>query len=57
MLRQPNKPYQQQSGCNRRVVNKGLSKATQDALREKQQRDEQRAIDNAYSLEGLLNDY
>lgn len=56
MQRQPNKPYQQQSGCNRRVVNKGLSKATQDALRAKSERDEARAIDNAYSLEGLLND-
>jgi hypothetical protein len=56
MQRQPNKPYEKQGGCNRRVSNKGLSKATQDALRAKQERDEQRAIDNAYSLEGLLND-
>lgn len=56
MQRQLNKPYQKHGGCNRRVVNKGLSKATQNALREKHQRDEQRAIDNAYSLEGLFND-
>lgn len=56
MQKKHNTKYQEQGGCNRRVVNKGLSKATQNALREKQQRDEQRAIDNAYSLEGLFND-
>lgn len=53
---QPNKPYQKQGGCNRRVVNKGLSKVVQRVLSEKQYREELRAIENAHSLEGLFND-
>lgn len=54
MLRQPKKPYQQQGGCNRRVVNKGLSKVVQRALSEKQYREELQSIDDDYSLEGLF---
>jgi len=56
MQNRNNRKYQQQGGCNRRVVNKGLSKRTQDALRDQAYLREIAQIEKEHSCEGLLND-
>lgn len=54
MQKKPRK-YEQQGGCNRRVVNKGLSKLTQQALRDAEYRKELKKIDDDHSLWGLFS--
>lgn len=55
MQNRNNRKYEQQGGCNRRVVNKGLSKRTQDALRDLENRNELKKIDEYYSVRGLFS--
>lgn len=52
MLTKKTKQRKPQGGCNRRVVNKGLSQQTLQALRDKSYRDELAAIEREYSIGG-----
>lgn len=54
-MQNKSKKHQQQGGCNRRVVNKGLSKLTQQALRDAEYRKELKKIDDDHSLWGLFS--
>jgi hypothetical protein len=52
-MQNKSKKHQQQGCCNRRVVNKGLSKLTQQAMRDAEYRKELRAIERAHSIGGI----
>ena len=54
MQKKRSRKYEQQGGCNRRVVNKGLSQRTQQAMRDAEYRRELKKIDDDYSLWGLF---
>ncbi len=50
------KKHKQQGGCNRRVVNKGLSKRIQQAMRDNEYRKELMAIERDHSIGGINYD-
>lgn len=54
-MQKKTRKHEQQGDCNRRVVNKGLSKLTQQALRDAEYRKELKKIDDDHSLWGLFS--